>query len=103
MNYRLSVKPNPTFELLVSVPVAGRVDNEDVVFTVKSVPESKLNEMTGEGVLYADFAKEIVVGWDLEDKFSKENLMIYLDYRPRAALLLYQAYGAEFYKAAEKN
>lgn len=103
MTSKLKLQPNPTFELLVSVPVAGKLENEDVIFTVKALPESKLNEITGNGVLYTDFGKEMVIGWDIDAEFSEENLMILFDNYPQSARLLYEAYGKEVYKLAEKN
>lgn len=103
MACKLKLQPNPTFELLVSVPVAGKLENEDVVFKVKTVPESKLNDIVGEGVLYADFAKEIVVGWDIDAEFNEQNLMILFDNYPQAAFSLFDAYGKEYYKVAEKK
>lgn len=103
MTSKLKLQPNPTFELVVSVPVAGKLENEDVIFTVKFLPESKLNEITGEGVPYADFGKEIVAGWDIDAEFNEANLMILFDNYPQSARLLFEAYGKEVFKAAEKN
>ena len=103
MSSKLKLNPNPTFELVVAIPVAGKLENEDIIFTVKFLPESKLNEITGEGVLYADFGKEIVVGWDIDAEFNEANLMILFDNYPQSARLLFEAYGKEVFKAAEKN
>lgn len=103
MPSKLKLNPNPTFELLVSVPVAGKLENEDVIFTVKALSQSKLNELTGEGVLYTDFGKAVVSDWDIDAPFNQENLLILFDNYPQLARLLFEAYGKEMFKAAEKN
>ncbi|SSY80299.1 phage tail assembly chaperone [Alysiella crassa] len=103
MTSKLKLNPNPTFELLVSVPVAGKLENEDVLFTVKHLPQTKLAEMFDDGIVYREFGKEMVTGWDIDAPFNQDNLMILFDNYPQSAFLLFKAYEAEYYKAAGKN
>lgn len=103
MASKLKLNPNPTFHLKVSIPVAGQEQSEDVVFTVKALPQSKLDELTGEGILYGDFVQKIVVGWDIEAEFNQDNLMILLDNYPASGRLIFECYGKEIFKVAEKN
>lgn len=100
---KLKLNPNPTFDIIVSIPVAGQLQDEDVTFTVKALPQSKLDELTGEGVLYSDFVKAIVTDWDINAPFNQDNLMILLDNYPQSGKLIFDGYGKEYYKAAEKN
>ena len=103
MKSKLKLNPNPTFEIIVAIPVAGQLQDEDVAFTVKSLPQSKLDELTSEGILYSDFAKEVVAGWDIDAEFSKDNLMVLLDNYPQSGKLIFDGYAKEIYKAADKN
>lgn len=103
MPSKLKLNPNPTFDIIVSIPVAGQLQDEDVTFTVKALPQSQLDELTGEGVLYSDFVKAIVTDWDIDAPFSADNLAILFDNYPAAARAIYEAYGKEFFKVVEKN
>lgn len=103
MASNLKLQPNPTFEIITNIPIAGALEHESVVFTVKHLPHSKLDELTGEGIAYADFAQTVVVGWDIDAPFSAENLAILMDNYPVTARTIYEAYAKEFFKVVEKN
>ncbi len=103
MASNLKLQPNPTFEIIANIPVAGALEHESVVFTVKHLPHSKLDEVTGEGIAYADFAQTVAVDWDIDAPFSADNLAILFDNYPAAARAIYEAYGKEFFKVVEKN
>lgn len=101
---KLTLNPTPTFELNISIPVAGQLENADVTLTVKHYPQSKLNDLLGEdGIIYADFAREVLAGWDLDEELTPQNLDKVVDNYPHFARAVFEEYGKEYYKAAEKN
>lgn len=102
---KLKLQPNPTFNLLVSIPIAGQIENDDVQFKVKALSNSALLDLgkNSDDYTFTDFVKDVVVGWDLDAAFTPQNLLLLLDNYPQAALLINKAYLNEFYKEAEKN
>lgn len=105
MNDKLTLQPNPTFELMISVPVAGALEKKNVLFTVKHLPQSQLEaEFDGDdGFIYSEFGKKMVTDWDIDAEYNESNLLILFDNYPNLARLLFETYIKEYYKAAEKN
>ena len=88
MMAKLALQPYPTFKLLVSVPVAGKTENDDVVLTVKYLTKSQI-EAHQQAVAnaqseaesnerYDRFIRDLIVDWDLDADFTPENLNILL-------------------------
>ena len=101
---KLSLVANPTFTAKVGIPVAGG-DPVEVVFTFKHRTKDELDEFikTRADKPDTDSFLEMVVGWDLEDKFTPENAGLLLQNRIGTALATYRVYVDELIGAREKN
>ncbi|RRD90430.1 phage tail assembly chaperone [Conchiformibius steedae] len=105
---KLKFQPNPTFKLLVSVPIAGQLEDEEVTFTVKYLTRKQLGEMVekADESLYDYLCrslKYLVVGWDLDVEFNEQNLDILLDNYPQIPERFKDKYLKEYLGNAEKN
>lgn len=110
MSKLLKLQPKPTFKLSVDVHVAGESEPVNVVFTVKALKASELRahenralELESENVPFEQFVCDIVEGWDLDEPFSKEKLLILLDNNPSLAISLRSSYNNELFGFVKKN
>ena len=121
----LKFTPNPTFKLLVLVPVAGQDTPEDIPLTVKHlkpVEYSDLVSKTGEAMakaagkdgkqvdLMVDTMLALITGWEWTDSgkpadvaLSRENMTLVLHNYPAFYHAVISQYGQELYKVREKN
>ncbi len=87
---KLSLNPHPVFKAKVPIPVAGS-EPAEVMFTFKYRTRSELREYSKAIAELADDANEVstfrdfVVGWDLDDAFTDENIARLLDVYPGAS------------------
>lgn len=102
---KLKFQPNPTFELHLSVPIWGQIENEDITVTVKHLPESEYLKLFDDKgtVEYVGFAHKMVVGWDMDKEFNTENLNEVLDNYPQVQKLIFAKYEEERYRIFLKN
>lgn len=108
---KLKFTPNPTFELLVSVPIAGESEDEEVTFTVKYLTGKERHELfkfnvDGNETLtdyFIRLLKQIVLGWDLDKEFNEKNLDTLLDNYPQIPMIFKEKYLNECWGVAEKN
>lgn len=115
MSKLLKLQPKPTFKLSVDVPVVGENETVNVVFTVKTLKASEIHEyevrlrkirdgeLEAEFIPFEQFASNVVQGWDLDEPFSKESLLILLDNNPLLGTVLWRSYLNELFSVAEKN
>lgn len=121
----LKFNPNPTFKLLVLVPVAGQDTPEDIPLTVKHMkPEAytdivkksaeAINKSTGKEdkqlSVMADTLLALVTGWEWTDEgqpvdvaLTKENVMLVIENYPAFYGAVIAQYGEELFKVREKN
>ena len=101
---KLTLKADPTFQSKVSIPVAGG-DPVEVVFTFKHRTKSGLDEFikSRAGVSDVDSFMDMVEGWELDDKFTKENVELLLENRIGTALATYRKYVDELVQAKLGN
>lgn len=101
---KLSLKAAPTFQATVEIPVAGG-ESVPVVMTFKHRTKTGLAEFIASRVDKSDFDsfKEMVVGWDLEDKFTDDNVREVLENYLGSAVATYRVYVDELTKAKAKN
>lgn len=111
---KLKFQPDPTFELPVSLPVAGQEEKAEAVFTVKYLSYSQVDNLFsaakeggGDNVNdflgFSDFARQVVTGWNIDKEFNADNLNRLLDNYPNLAEILCEEYFEEYYKARRKN
>lgn len=101
---KLKLVANPTFSAPVPIPVAGG-DPVNVSMSFRHRTKTELNEWTKarEGKEDADSFLEMVVAWELDDAFTRENVVQFLEIYGGAAVATYRTYVAELIGAREKN
>lgn len=101
---KLRLNPDPTFTAKVGIPVAGG-EPADVVFTFKHRSRSALIAWTEECADKPDpeVVAEMVIGWDLDDAFTPENIARLCDSYPGAGPAIYVAYLGEIRGGRAKN
>lgn len=104
MTSKLKLQPNPTFKCKVEIPVPGG-ESVPAVFEFKHYSVSGVEEFWKEaaGKPDLDIAASLVVGWDLEDEFSADNLQTLLNNYPGSAAALINAHTAELFRARQGN
>lgn len=98
------LKANPTFAAKVAFPVAGG-KSVDVLVTFKHRTKTELDEFlkTRDGRTDVESFMEMVVGWDLEDAFNRENVELLLENHLGVALATWKAYLDELVQHRTKN
>lgn len=101
---RLSLNAAPTFAAKVGIPVAG-ADPVPVLLTFKHRTRPALDDFikTRADQSDADTFMEMVVGWDLEDEFTRENVERLLDNYIGTALATYRVYVDQLIQGKTKN
>lgn len=101
---RLSLKPNPTFQAKVAIPVPG-AEPVEVEFTFKHRNRAELKAFA-DGMTDRDdvaIIMDMAGGWDLADAFTPENLAQLVANYFAAPRVIFNTYLEELTKAKEKN
>lgn len=98
------LKANPTFAAKVAFPVAGGAA-VPVTLTFKHRTRTELDEFmkSREGRTDSESFLEMVVGWDLEDAFNKENVELLLENHLGVAVATWKSYLEELVQHRTKN
>ena len=110
---QFSLIPNPTFSAIASIPRAGTEDGK-LTFTFRHKTLEELRAMdeklqkdaaSKKAAIepQADYLMEIVDGWALPDKFTRDNVIVLLKNYPRAFDSIGLAYTKELMGIREKN
>ena len=121
----LKFNPNPTFKLLVLVPVAGQDTPEDIPLTVKHLKPAEYTDMVSKAAeeigkasgkddkqvsAMADMLMSLVTEWEWTDEgkpavvpLSKENMSTVILNYPAFYSAVVSQYGEELFKVREKN
>ncbi len=121
----LKFNPNPTFKLLVLVPVAGQDTPEDIPLTVAhmkpkefsdllNAAREKLEKLTGKEDkqldTMADTLMKLVKGWEWTENgapvdipLTRENIVVVMENYPAFYAAVVSQYGQEMYSQREKN
>ncbi len=101
---KISFTPNATFKATVDIPVAGAAAIP-VEFTFKFRPKTELKEWSSQldGVEDLDLVKDMAVGWELEEKFSDENLNKLFEIYIGAPTAIFRTYVREQHGAKLGN
>ncbi|OAM26211.1 hypothetical protein A7P96_00610 [Eikenella sp. NML03-A-027] len=104
MASKLKLQPHPTFKCKVDIPVPG-AGVVEAVFEFKHKGLNELERFWADNVDNPDpkVAEALVVGWELEDEFTTDNLRTLLDNYPGAARALISAYSEELITARRGN
>lgn len=114
---KLKLVADPTFSAMVKIPVPGKPEPEEVLFTFKHRTRTQLDEhfmaigkrnaATGEGGIPRDQEvkdiMDVATGWDLAEPFTAENVGTFLDNYHRAGWEIGTAYVRELMQAKEGN
>jgi hypothetical protein len=102
---KLKLVASPTFTATVPIPLAGG-EPAPVVMTFKhrtrAQCEAWLKEKS-EAKADTDFVLEMVVGWDLEEPLTKENVELLLQNYMGAAKAITDVYLEQLYQAKLGN
>lgn len=106
---KLKLQPDPTFTTNVEIPIAGG-DPATVAFTFKHRTRDELQAFEAAHVgkaksvaESADWVMEMVVGWDLTEPFSKENVTIMVQNHIMSPGAIHEKYLDELIKVRVKN
>lgn len=101
---KLKLVAEPSFRAKVPVPVAGK-DPVDVEMTFKYRTRKDLQTFMAErvGMQDIDTFMDMVLAWELDDEFNRENAETFLDIYGGAAVATYRAYCGELIGARIKN
>lgn len=101
---KLSLKAAPTFTTKVGIPVAGGAA-VDVMLTYRHRTRKQMDQFNQERSARSDVESflDMVVGWDLEDPFTPENVAELLENYIGAAVVAYQVYVDEIIKVRLGN
>lgn len=100
------LKPKPTFEAEIAIPVPGEEPGKiTFVFNHKGRKELKaFFDAISEDRSDVDFLSEIVVGWkDVDQEFNKENFEALLNDFLGAGAAILGGYSKALSEAREKN
>lgn len=101
---KLKLNPEPTFKAKVGIPVPGSRPAE-VLFTFKHRTRDEVIAWV-EGSRDAtdvDSVLDVVVGWELEDEFNRENVERLCNNYPGSGLVIISTYLDELRGARVKN
>ena len=101
---KLKLIPDPTFKAKVAIPVKGG-ESVEVLFTFKGRTRDELKEFSESRKDKTDTEtfKEMVVGWELDDEFTPENVDRLLQNYIGAGVACYMKYMDEHYKHKSGN
>lgn len=101
---RLSLKPNPTFQAKVAIPVPG-AEPVEVEFTFKHRNRAELKAFADSMTDREDVAiiMDMASAWELADAFTAENVAMLVANYFAAPRVIFNSYIEELTKAKEKN
>ncbi len=106
MSSKLKLTPNPTFRVLVSVPVpGGAAEDVEIEFKARSRTEivKFVQSMEGEYENDTELLMDCMVGWNIDAEFSAENVELLVENYPGVAGRIVTAYLDELAKARLGN
>ena len=101
---KLKLVASPTFTAKVGIPVAGD-EPVEVLFTFKHRTKSALDEWVASRAdkPEAESFMDMVIAWDLEDAFTRENVEVLLENYIGTAISTYRVYLEQLIQAKLKN
>jgi hypothetical protein len=101
---KLRLVPDPTFRASAPVPVPGK-GSADVEFEFRWRGQKDIDELLKSKKDHGnvELLMEILVGWELDDPFNRENVERFVDHYPAAAGAITHVYVKECYGAREGN
>jgi len=103
----LKITPDPKFTTEVKITVPGVAEPVTVKLTFKYRTRKEMLtflESEKEKQLPETIANDVVLGWDgFDAEFSKENLSLFLENYPAAAMEIWVEYNRQLYESRVKN
>ena len=101
---KFALKAQPTFVAKVGFPQAGG-ETVDVLLTFKHRTKTGLDEFLSSRADRSDVDAflEMVVGWELSDEFSRDNVELLLENHIGVALATYKTYIDQLVQHRAKN
>lgn len=105
MASKLKLKPDATFKYSVFIPVAGS-ESEPVLFEFRAKTQDEFDKFIKSLASFendVDVLMDFVVGWDLPEEFTRENLTALLQNYIGAGRVICKGYIDEISKARLGN
>ena len=101
---KLKLNPEPTFKAKVGIPVPGSRPAE-VLFTFKHRTRDEVLAWVegSHDATDVESVLDVVVGWELEDEFNRDNVERLCNNYPGSGLVIVSAYLDELRGARVKN
>jgi hypothetical protein len=101
---KLNLKPDPTFNGKVKIPIAGK-EPAEVMFTFKHRSREDVLAWLQEARQRSDTdtVMDMVVGWELDDAFNRDNVELLCSNYAGAGRAIIEKYLAELRGEREKN
>jgi hypothetical protein len=88
--------PGDRFKADVTIPLVGASPTtRNLTFRYRDKPALKIFVEKMEQLDDLQMVQEVVLGWDLEDEFTPENVRAFLDHVPEAAICILRTYMRE--------
>jgi hypothetical protein len=100
----LKINPDPQFVAEVEITVPGQEETGTITLKFKYMGRKELKKLWDESESDEVLLQGVVLGWeDMDVEFSPENLTIFLDNYPAAAVEIVQAYTRKLFESKVKN
>ncbi|SIQ99818.1 phage tail assembly chaperone [Pseudacidovorax sp. RU35E] len=101
---KFRLKAAPTFDAAVKIPLPGGEVGE-IVFTFRHRTKAELDAFMARLQTLTDpeAILEMASGWDLEEPFTIENVVVLLDNHYAAPRQVVDVYVSQLFQAKEKN
>lgn len=101
----LKLNPNPTFSDEVEITVPGQKEPGAINLTFKYRSRKEYGEFLTwlEDKTVSEAMPEFVIGWDLPEEFTAENVSIFLNNYPAAYGEIFAAYSRLLFESRVKN
>lgn len=98
------LRAEPTFNAVVDFPMhGGKTVPVELTFKHRTKSELDVWKTSGEGKSEVDIFMECVVGWSIEEEFTRENVAILLENFVSVSFAVWAAYAKELLNARAKN
>jgi hypothetical protein len=99
---KFKLKPDPTFNASVPMPVPGS-EPAEIFCTFRHRSREEMAKLVEDRPEDADFVMAMLTGWDLEDEFSRDNVERLLGNYQAAAIAISKVYFAELQKGRRES
>lgn len=109
----IKINPNPQFTEEVEITVPGQKETGTITLTFKYRSMKGFNEWTDslkedkkggrKAVTLLEAFEQFVLGWDLPEEFTTENIEIFIDNYPASYSEIFSFYAKSLFESRVKN